>query len=100
MGFGHIISSPRGSLSLQQTLELANAFLGSANKVQDRGVVLVLCHETEVTLTRAKKVAKRSDDKDGRQRIGSTYIGLAKVLESYGHPTEAAEFYRNAAKLG
>jgi hypothetical protein len=100
MVFGHIISSSRGSLSLQQSLELANAFLGSASKVQDPDVVLALCHETEITLFQAKKAAKRSEDKNGRRGIALTYIGLGKVLESHKHSTEAAEIYKKAEKLG
>jgi hypothetical protein len=100
MVFGHTISSPRGSLSLQQSLELANAFLGTATKLQDHDVALVLCHETEVTLFQAKKLAKRSEDKSGRQRIALTYIGLGKVLESHQHPSEAADIYKRAEKLG
>ncbi|KAI8355188.1 hypothetical protein B0O80DRAFT_507024 [Mortierella sp. GBAus27b] len=100
MVFGHVISSSRGSLSLHQLLELANAFLGSASKVQDRGVVLELCHEAEVTLSQAKKLAKRSEDKSGRQRIALAYIGLGKVLENYQHPSEAADIYKRAEKLG
>jgi hypothetical protein len=63
MVFRSIISSPLRSLSLQQTLDLANIYLENACKTPDPNVALVLCHDTEVTLSHVKKVAKNVEDK-------------------------------------
>jgi hypothetical protein len=100
MVFGHIVSSPRGNLSLHQVLHLANLFLGCAGRAQDRDVALVLCHETEVALSHAKKAAKHVEDKTMRQGIGHTYVGLGRVLESQEHHTEALAIYKKAEKMG
>ncbi|KAG0210587.1 hypothetical protein BGX31_001864 [Mortierella sp. GBA43] len=100
MVFGSIVSSPRGSLSFQQSLHLANLFLDSAGRTQDRDVVLALCHETEAALSHAKKAAKHGEDKTMRQGVGNTYIGLGRVLESQEHRTEAQAIYKKAEKMG
>jgi tetratricopeptide (TPR) repeat protein len=100
MVFGHIISSPRGNLSLQQSLLLANLFLDCAGRAQDRDVAIVLCHETEAALSHAKKAAKNVEDKALQQEIGHAYIGLGQVLESQEHRDEAQAIYKKAEKLG
>jgi hypothetical protein len=100
MGFGSVISSPRGTLSLQQALELANIYLEHAGKTQDTDVSLVLCHDTEAALSQAKKGAKLGDDQTMRQGIASGYIGLGRVLEIRGRRSEAQAIYKKAEKLG
>jgi hypothetical protein len=100
MVFDHIISPPRGKLSVQQSLYLANFFLDGAGKAQDREIALALCHETEITLFQAKKSAKHSDDQTVRQGIAFAYIGLGKVLDTHEHRTEAQAIYKKAEKLG
>jgi hypothetical protein len=100
MVFGHIVSSPRGNLSLQQSLELANVYLGNADKAQDPDIALVLCHDTEVSLFQAKKASKNAQDEVMRHGIATTYIGLGKVLDSRGHHSEAQAIYKKAEKLG
>ncbi|KAI8345456.1 hypothetical protein B0O80DRAFT_491764 [Mortierella sp. GBAus27b] len=100
MVFGHIVSSPRGNLSLRQSLGLAHAFLETARNAQDRDIALVLCHETEITLFQAKKSAKRSDDSTVRHGIAIAYIGLGRVLDSHEHRTEAQAIYKKAEKMG
>ncbi|KAI8357923.1 hypothetical protein B0O80DRAFT_424047 [Mortierella sp. GBAus27b] len=71
-----------------------------AGRAQDRDVALVLCHETEVALSHAKKAAKHVEDKTVCQGIGHTYVGLGRVLESQEHRTEAKAIYKKAEKMG
>jgi hypothetical protein len=100
MVFGHIVSSPRGSLSLKQSLDLANIFLENANREQDPDLVLVLCHEAEVSLSQTKKTAKYAEDQTMRHGIAATYVGLGRLLASRGYQKEAQGIYKKAEKLG
>lgn len=101
MVFGHIvISSPRGNLTLQQSLGLANVYLENASKAQDPAIALVLCHDTETSLFQMKKAAKHAQDEVVRRGIGTAYIGLGRVLDSRGHGNEAQAIYKKAEKLG
>jgi hypothetical protein len=100
MVFGLTISSPRGNLSLQQSLELAKVYLENAGKAQDPDVALVLCHDTEASLSQAKKAVKYVQDEKLRQGIAIAYIGLGKVLDSQGHCSEAQVIYKKAEKMG
>lgn len=100
MVFDSIVSSPRGNLSLQQVLNLANIYLENAGKAQDPDLALVLCHDTEVSLSKAKKSAKRTEDSAARHEIAVAYIGLGRVLDSRGRAREAQESYKKAEKLG
>ncbi|KAI8355224.1 hypothetical protein B0O80DRAFT_486573 [Mortierella sp. GBAus27b] len=99
MVFGHIISPPRGNLSLQQSLELANVYLENAGKVQDVDVALVLCHDTEMSLSHAKKTAKRTKNTTVHKEIASAYTELGRVLVGRGYATEAQGIYKKAEKL-
>jgi len=98
--FGHVVPNPRGNLSLQQSLDLANIYLDYAGKVQDPDIALVLCHDTEVSLFQAKRAAKHGHDQAVRQGIATAYIGLGRVLEIRGHRGEAQSLYKKAEKLG
>jgi hypothetical protein len=100
MVFRNIISSPRGSLSLQQVLNLANVYLENASKATDPDIVMVLCRDTEVSLTLVKRAAKRTEDKAMRERIATVYIGLGDLLSSQGHGAEAKAFYKKSEKWG
>jgi hypothetical protein len=100
MAFGSIISSPRANLSLQQALELANLYLENARKAVDPNVALVLCHDTEVSISQVKKAAKHIDDKPVREGIATVYVGLGKLLESQGQRHEAQAFYKKSEKWG
>jgi len=100
MVFGGIVTSPRGSLSTQQALELARVYLENACRAKDADIILVLCHDTEVSLSQAKRSAKHTDDQLERKRIGTVYIQLGKVLYSQGHSKEAQTSYKKAEKLG
>ncbi|KAG0225015.1 hypothetical protein BGX31_007801, partial [Mortierella sp. GBA43] len=98
MVFGCIVSAPRGNLSLQQSLKLANVYLENANKEQDPEIALVLCHDTEVSLNQAKKVARRSKNQEMHRDIATAYTELGKVLDSKGYGGEAQASYKKAEK--
>jgi len=100
MVFGGIVTSPRGNLSLQQSLELANVYLKNASKAQDPDIALVLCHDTEVSLSQVKKGVRHADDPFLREGIATAYIDLGRVLDSRGHHNEAQASYKKAEKLG
>jgi hypothetical protein len=82
MVFGSIISSPRGNLSLQQVLDLANIYLANARSTLDPNIALVLCHDTEVSLSHVKRAAKHTEDKAMREGIATVYIGLGELKQA------------------
>ncbi|KAF9346371.1 hypothetical protein BGX34_003930, partial [Mortierella sp. NVP85] len=100
MVFGSVISSPRGSLSLQKIINLANVYLENACKSTDPDILLVLCHDAEVSLTQARKTARSTEDKVMREGIATVYIGLGDLLDSRGHTNEAQAFYKKSEKWG
>ncbi|KAI8362187.1 hypothetical protein B0O80DRAFT_421752 [Mortierella sp. GBAus27b] len=100
MKFSSIVSSPLGSLSLQQILDLANLYLENARMATDPGITLVLCHDTETSLDQVKKAAKNSADKSMNERIATVYNDLGELLESQGHHDEAQAFYKKSEKWG
>ncbi|KAF9351833.1 hypothetical protein BGX34_000329, partial [Mortierella sp. NVP85] len=100
MGFGGIVSSPRSYLSAHQALKLANVYLENANIVDDADVSLVLCHDTEISLSQAKKAIKRAENQLLVSEIATVYIGLGKLLERRGLEAEAQASYKKAEKLG
>jgi ribosomal protein S8 len=95
-----IVSSPRGVLSPQQALRLANVYLENACNADDADIALVLCHDTEVSLSNAKNAAKRVDDQSVIREIGAVYIKLGQLLEDRGYVKEAEVSYKKAEKLG
>ena len=99
-GNGSVISSPRGNLSLHQSLNLSNIYLENASKSIDPDVTLVLCHDTELSLTLVKKAAKNTKDKATRARIAAIYISLGDLLDKQGHRDEAQTFYKKSEKWG
>jgi len=98
--FSGVISSPRGKLSLQKTLELANLYLENAKNSRDPEIFLVLCHDTETSLSQAKKVAKKTEDESMNGSIAATYDGLGDLLEKKGHQAEAKAFRKKSEKRG
>src|SRR4051812_17043387 len=100
MVFGSIISSPRGSLSLLQILDLANVYLENARNAQDPDIALVLCHDTEVSLAPVKRTAKHTEDKSIHEKIATVYIELGDLLGDKGHQDEAKAFYKKSEKWG
>ncbi|KAK3807796.1 MAG: WD40-repeat-containing domain protein [Benniella sp.] len=99
MVFGGIISSPRSSLSAQQSLEMANAYLENATKATDPDIMLVYCHDIEVSLSQAKK-GTNHDVPTVREGIAAAYIDLGRLLQGRGHNREAQASFKKAEKLG
>jgi hypothetical protein len=100
MVFGGIVTSPRGTLSPSQALELARVYLENANQMEDAKISLVLCHDTEVSLSQAKRTAKHANDPTLKEGIANAYIGLGKLLHDRGHHVEAQTSFKKAQKLG
>ncbi|KAK3807003.1 MAG: hypothetical protein J3Q66DRAFT_418816 [Benniella sp.] len=100
MLFGSILSSPLDSLLPQQALQLANVYLDNANKATDPFVALVLCHDTEVSLSQAKKSFKRLKIPDVRQGIATAYDKLSELLDSHRLHDEAEAFRKKALTVG
>ncbi|KAK3821637.1 MAG: WD40-repeat-containing domain protein [Benniella sp.] len=94
-----VFAGPRGSLSSQQTLELANVYLEGAFNAIDSDIALVLCHDTEVSLSQAKKSAKEDKNPAVTEGIATAYIGLGKLLESFHQVTGAQANFKKAEKL-
>lgn len=100
MVFGSIVSSSLGSLSPQQALVLASVYLESAYNINDPEIALVLCHNTEMSLSHAKKDVKNNTKNPTMiEEIAITYIDLGKLLERHGRGTEARTNYKKAQKL-
>jgi hypothetical protein len=100
MIFGGVISSPRGNLSLQQALEVANTYLDHAGKTQDVDIALLFCHDTEASLIQAGKAAKHANNNSMDHEIAFGYIRLGRVLAIRGYRKEAQAIYKKAEKLG
>jgi len=100
MVFGGIVSSPRSTLSPLQALDLARVYLENADQIRDTKISLVLCHDTEISLSQAKRAAKHADDPSMKERIADVYIGLGTLLHDRGHHVEAQTSYKKAHKLG
>ncbi|KAK3816588.1 MAG: WD40-repeat-containing domain protein [Benniella sp.] len=66
----------------------------------DPDILLVLCHDTEVSLNHVKKAAKNTGDKTVSVRIAAVYAGLGELLASQGHQGEAHAFYKKSVKWG
>jgi hypothetical protein len=100
MAFGTVVSSPRGTLSLQKVLYLAKLYLENARKETDPEIVLVLCHDTEVSLSQVKRAVKHAENQNLREGIAAAYIDLGNLLDSHDHRTEAQAFYKKSEKWG
>ncbi|KAK3823224.1 MAG: WD40-repeat-containing domain protein [Benniella sp.] len=100
MTLGNIVESPRGSLSPQKALDLANIYLEAVSTTKDPEITLVLCHDTEVSLSEAKKAVRRTGDQSAIERIASTYRGLGDLLKKRGFNSQAQVSYKKAEKLG
>jgi len=100
MLFGSILSSPLDSLFPEQALRLANIYLDSAHKTDDPYITLVLCHDTEVSLSQAKKSFKRLKIPDVRQGIATAYDKLGELLDNHRLHDEAEAFRKKAVTVG
>jgi len=81
-------------------LVLANVYLTTASITEDPEIALVLCHDTEASLSEAKKAARRTGDQSTIERIASTYFGLGDLLKNWGYHNHAQVSYKKAEKLG
>ncbi|KAG0316229.1 hypothetical protein BGZ99_007002 [Dissophora globulifera] len=100
-------SSSHGTLSPQQTLELANLHLEDARKTKDPEIALVLCNDAEAALSRIKKAAKKTlktplsvEDQTLRHRVATAYLEHGNLLEGLNHIEMARVSYEKAEKLG
>lgn len=100
MLFGSVISSPRDILTPMQALELANIYLENASHATDPYIALVLYHDTEVSLSLAKRASKRLEIPLVREEIATAYVKLGGLLRSRRLHDEAdAAFRKKAEKL-
>jgi len=99
MLFGGVISSPRDSLLPEQALKLANIYLDNARKTDDLYIAMVLCHDTEVSLSLARRASKRLKVQDVREEIAVAYVKLGRLLHKRERPDEADAFRKKAEKL-
>jgi hypothetical protein len=79
---------------------LANTYLASAQSTKDLSIAMVLCHDTEVSLSQAKKTAKHAAVHTIRDRVAIAYIELVNVLDGHGKQDDAQTSYKKAEKLG
>ncbi|KAK3805029.1 MAG: hypothetical protein J3Q66DRAFT_407918 [Benniella sp.] len=61
---------------------------------------LVLCHDTEVSLSQVKKASKGIDVQVMREGVATAYDKLGRLLDRHGRRDEAQAFYKKAGKLG
>ncbi|KAK3806991.1 MAG: hypothetical protein J3Q66DRAFT_418720 [Benniella sp.] len=99
MLFGSILSSSLDGLLPEQALQLANVYLDNAHKATDIHIALVLCHDTEVSLSQAKKSFKRMKAPDVRPGIATAYDKLGELLDSHRLHDEAEAFRKKALTL-
>jgi hypothetical protein len=85
---------------LQQALALAHVYLENARKAIDPSIALVLCHDTEVSLSQVKRVFKHANDANMREDIAAIYIELGEFLDTQGRKNEAQAFYKKSIKWG
>ncbi|KAK3823385.1 MAG: WD40-repeat-containing domain protein [Benniella sp.] len=100
MMLGGVASSPLGSLSPEQALELAKVYLDNAFNANDSDIALVLCYDTKTSLSQAKKALKKSENPAVNEGMAAVYIDLGKAFEIRGHDVEAQESYKKAEKYG
>jgi len=92
--FGTVISSPRGTLSLSQTLRLSKFYLENAHREPEVKVALVFCYDTEITLSSLKKTARNTLKQTAREEIADVYADLGNLMESHGYRREARAFHK------
>ncbi|KAI8356352.1 hypothetical protein B0O80DRAFT_486116 [Mortierella sp. GBAus27b] len=98
--FGGIVSSPLNILSPTQALELAHVYLENASTAKDPMVALVLCHDTETSLSQARRSTKNAQAPSLREKIANAYIELGRFLNSCGHGDEAQSSFKKAESMG
>jgi hypothetical protein len=100
MVLSNAFTSPRGNLSLQTSLGLAQMYLKCAQESTDNEAISVLCHDTKDALSQAKKVARKTKDESMNSVIAIIHNDLADLLDNQGHRDEAAAFRKKSEKWG
>lgn len=100
MARGSIISSRRRNLSMGKAIDLANVYMGNAEKSTDSDIRLVLCYDVEFSLSQLKKAAKLPEDKAMNERVADVYRRLGNLMGSNNHGNEAQAFYKKSEKWG
>ncbi|GLR01615.1 hypothetical protein GCM10007934_14270 [Mycoavidus cysteinexigens] len=101
-----IFSSSRSALSPQETLDLAHSYLEAARKEKNLKIALVLCDDTEASLSQMKKAVRKAQapqtiaDQTLRDKIAEIYFEHGKVLDDLGHKEKAQASYKKAEKWG
>jgi len=75
-------------------------YLENARKAVDPTIALVLCHDTELSLSQVKGAAKNTSDAYMREGIAALYIELGQFLDTHGRVNEAQAFYKKSIKWG
>lgn len=99
MVFG-IVTSLRSALLPMQALELAKIYLENASKANDAKITLVLCHDTENSLSQARRASKNAKDNTMFDGIAAVYVDLGNLLYTRGYHDEAKTSFMKAQKLG
>ncbi|KAG0223800.1 hypothetical protein BGX31_008333 [Mortierella sp. GBA43] len=91
----------RANLSPKKALDLARIYLENARNTEDLDIAMVLCQDTEVSLTHARKTLNKDpSDQTSVDDIATAYVDLGKLLVRYGYGSEAQSSFKKAAKLG
>lgn len=98
LGFGEGLVLRANTLTPEQNLELAKAYLETAKKAKDRNVVLKLCQETEHLLSHVKRSARSITDPIMHEEV-TVLFDLGKLLESREYSLEAQAIQKKADKL-
>lgn len=98
MVFGDSNVLPRNTLTPEQYLELAKAYLEIAGRTRDCDIVLKLCHETEVALSLARKSARSITDPVVHKEVGTVLFELCRFLNSRRYFIEAQGIQKKADK--
>lgn len=68
--------------------------------MDDPEIALVLCHDTKVSLSRAKKEVKSIKNPAMIESIANAYVDLGIILERRGYGDKARAIYEKAERLG
>ncbi|KAF9346367.1 hypothetical protein BGX34_003931, partial [Mortierella sp. NVP85] len=75
-------------------------YLENARKAVDADIALVLCHDTEMSLSQVKRAAKHTNDVNTREEIATIHLELGRFLDTQGRSNEAQAFYKKSLKWG
>ncbi|KAF9357758.1 Transducin (beta)-like 1 X-linked receptor 1 [Mortierella sp. NVP85] len=84
-----IESAPRRYLSLHRALKLFNIYLEGVCNTDDIDIILVLHHDTEISLYKVEKGIKGAKDQSVAKGIAITHIDLGNLLKRQGHINES-----------